>query len=89
MYDLIIFFGLFVIQIIMFAAVGVLLFGDVPEYDDIQTASLMFFQYALGTFDLTIYDKQTASRAVVGIIFSCIVLVVNMLVLMNFLIALM
>jgi hypothetical protein len=43
MYDLIIFFGLFVIQIIMFAAVGVLLFGDVPEYVDIQTTSLMFF----------------------------------------------
>ena len=43
MYDLIIFFGLFVIQIITFAAVGVLLFGDVPEYDNIQKASLMFF----------------------------------------------
>lgn len=49
----------------------------------------MFFQYALGAFDLTIYNDQTPSRAVVGIIFSCIVLIVNMLVLMNFLIALM
>ena len=89
MYDLVIFFGLFAIQIITFAAVGVLLFGDVPEYDDIISTSLMFFSYALGSFDLSIYDNQTSSRAVAGIIYSCIVLIVNMLVLMNFLIALM
>ena len=35
MQDLLIFFGLFVIQLITFAAVGVLIFGDIAEYDDI------------------------------------------------------
>ena len=89
MKDLIIFFGLFVIQIVTFAAVGILLFGDIKEFDDIQNTSLMFFQYALGLFDMTIYDGSTSSRKLIGIIYSCIVLVVNMLVLMNLLIAIM
>ena len=74
---------------ITFAAVGVLLFGDVAQYDNLETTALMFFQYALGNFDLTIYDNSTSSRRLVGIVFSCIVLLVNMLVLMNLLIALM
>ena len=49
----------------------------------------MFFQYALGLFDMRIYDSSTSSRKLIGIIYSCIVLVVNMLVLMNLLIAIM
>ena len=56
MQDLVIFFGLFVIQLITFAAVGVLIFGDIAQYDDIQTAALMFFGYACGNFDFTIYQ---------------------------------
>lgn len=49
----------------------------------------MFFQYTLGNFDLTIYDSSTDSRKLLGILYSCLVLIVNMLVLMNLLIALM
>ena len=43
MKDLVTFFGLFAIQIVTFAAVGILIFGDIPEYDNIFGTSLMFF----------------------------------------------
>jgi len=89
MKDLVIFFGLYVIQIVTFAAVGILIFGDVPDYDNIFGTSLMFFQYTLGGFDLKIYDNCTESRRMLGILYSCLVLIVNMLVLINLLIALM
>ena len=37
------FFGLFFLQIVAFSAVGVLSFGELPEYNDLTSAVIMIF----------------------------------------------
>lgn len=49
----------------------------------------MFFSYACGTFDFSIYNKYTGTRLMVGVGYSIVVLVMNLLVFINLLIALM
>jgi len=53
--DMLIFFGIFLIQIVTFASVGILLFAEVPEYDTLPEAVLYIFQSSLGQYDLAIY----------------------------------
>ncbi len=37
------FFVIFFLQIIAFASVGILIFGELPEYDDLYTSIVMIF----------------------------------------------
>ena len=46
--DMIIFFGLFIIELIMFASIGILIFPEIPEYDNIFSAILYILSASLG-----------------------------------------
>jgi hypothetical protein len=83
------FFGLFFLQIVAFSAVGVLSFGEIHEYNDLPSAVIMIFQTAMGNWDFTIYDVLSEERRVIGIIFHFILICVNLLLLLNLMIALM
>ena len=89
MKDLITFFMLFTIQLIAFSCVGILCFGSIPEYDNLQDAFIMFFQTSLGEWDFEIYDKLGDGKKYFGIVFHVIVICVNMLLLLNLVIAIM
>ena len=83
------FFGLFFLQIVSFSAVGVLTFGEIPEYKDLTSATIMIFKTSMGIWDLTIYDVLDEERRYVGILFHVLLICVNLLLLLNLLIALM
>jgi hypothetical protein len=83
------FFGLFFLQIVSFSAVGVLIFGEISEYNNLTSATIMIFQTSMGMWDLTMYDVLEEKRRYVGILFHVLLICVNLLLLLNLLIALM
>ena len=87
--DMITFFVIFFLQITAFACVGVLIFGEIPEYDDLYTAIVMIFQTAMGAWDLTVYDVLSDDRKYIGVLFHILLICVNLLLLLNLMIALM
>ena len=91
MKDLMIFFVLFVIELIAFACVGILSFGNLKEYTDLNTTLVMFFESSLGNWDFSIYEDESMSlgKKWYGILFHMTVLLVNMLLLLNLVIAIM
>ena len=92
MKDLTIFFVLFMIELVAFACVGILSFGNIKEYNDLWTTLVMFFESSLGNWDFGIYDsdpKMTLAKKWYGILFHITVLLVNMLLLLNLVIAIM
>ena len=56
MKDLVVFFAIWVIQLIAFSCVAMLCFGGIKEYDNLHNALLIFFLSALGEWDFSIYD---------------------------------
>jgi hypothetical protein len=48
LYDMATFFCIFFLQITAFACVGVLTFGEIPEYNSLYTSIVMIFQTAMG-----------------------------------------
>ena len=89
MKDLITFFLLFAIQLIAFTCVGILTFGSVPEYYTIQDALIMLIQTAFGEFDIEIYNDLGEGKKYFGQIFHLIVIIVNILLMLNLVIAIM
>ena len=92
MKDLTIFFVLFGIELVAFSCVGILSFGNLPEYQTLQGTLVMFFESALGNWDFSIYDEEvigSAAKHWYAIIFHIVVLLVNMLLLLNLVIAIM
>ena len=59
--DLLIFFVLFAIELVAFACVGILSFGNLKEYSDLNTTLVMFYESALGNWDFSIYDDGKMS----------------------------
>ena len=49
--DMSVFFVLILIELIAFACVGILSFGNLPAYDSLSDALLMFGESALGAWD--------------------------------------
>lgn len=88
-FDMLIFFGIFTIQIVTFASVGILLFGEVDNFNNLESACLYIFTSSMGSFDFTIYDNMSESRYKVAILFQVIVLCMNLILLLNLLIAIM
>ena len=81
-----IFLVLWVIQLFIFACVGVLIFGELPEYKNFIDVLIMLFQSALGQWDLSIYEKFSMGRHF-GEFFHLIVIILNMVLLINLVIA--
>lgn len=88
MADMMIFFGLFVIQLIAFGCVAILTFGQVKAYENLYTATVVLFQTACGTWSLDIYEPL-GERENIGIVFHMAMISMNMLLILNLLIAIM
>jgi len=90
MKDMSVFFVLFLIELVAFACVGILSFGNLKEYDNLAVALVMFFESSLGQFDMKIYDNAGSdAKRWFGVVFHITVLIVNMLLLLNLVIAIM
>ena len=88
--DLTIFFVLFSIELIAFSCIGLLSFGALPEYRDITSTLIMMLETSMGAWDLTIYDSVTPpEKRALGKVFHLFVMCVNMLLLLNLIIAIM
>ena len=83
------FFLLFSIELIAFTCVGVLTFGSLPEYYNIQDALVMLILTSFGSFDLSIYDDLGGGKKYFGQIFHLLVIIVNLLLMLNLVIAIM
>ena len=88
--DLFIFFVLFGIELVAFACIGILAFGELHEYESLPQTLVMFIESSMGNFDFTIYDESASEeKKWQGIIFHIIVTIVNMLLMLNLVIAIM
>jgi hypothetical protein len=77
----------------MFSAVATLMFGDVPQFATNSDTFVYFFQSSLGNMDFTQFDTDGITSPVsiyterVGYIYYSIFLLSNMVLLLNFVIA--
>jgi hypothetical protein len=53
--DLMVFLGLFIVQIIAFTSMGILLFGMLKEFSTFYIVGLLIFDFSMGNWDLTIF----------------------------------
>lgn len=86
--DMAIFFCLFIIQLLAFGCVAILIFVQVDEYTDLFTSIITLFRTAVGDWDLSMYSAMK-ERETLGIIFHVVMISVNMLLILNLLIAIM
>jgi hypothetical protein len=84
--ELFIFLVLWVIQLFIFACIGILVFGSLPQYKSFPKVLILLFQSSLGIWDLTIYDDFFLGKYV-GQVFHLIVILINMVLLINLVIA--
>ena len=89
MRDLMTFFFLFSIQLIAFSCVGILTFGSLDAYSTLEGTLFMFLETAFGNWNLSIYDELSGGKKYFGIIFHLVAIVINLLLLLNLIIAIM
>jgi hypothetical protein len=77
---------LWIIQLFIFACIGYLIFGEIEEYRDLPNTLVLLLQASMGSWDFTIYDDLSIGR-MWGILFIVIVIIINMIMLLNFVIA--
>ena len=89
MQDLVTFFMLFTLQLIAFSCVGILAFGMLKPYETVWDAFILFFATSMGDFDLGMYDEMGPTKKYYGIAFHVIVILCNLLLMLNLVIAIM
>lgn len=89
MKDLITFFQLFALQLMAFSCVAILAFGMVKDFSTIHDAFIVYFQSAMGSWNFTIYEVMGEDKKYYGITFHCVVILCNLLLLLNLVIAIM
>lgn len=86
MRELMIFLVLWGIQLFIFSCIGILIFSSVPEYEGFMNVLILFFQSALGIWDFSIYNNFNLG-AQFGQGFHLVFIVLNMVLLVNLIIA--
>jgi len=86
MKDIIIFSGLWGIQMVFFACIGILMFGELPVYESFYDTMVMLFESAIGSWDFSIYDDLSIGK-IYGEIYHIIYLMVNLILFLNLVIA--
>ena len=86
---MVIFFGIWVLTIITLASIGMLIFSEIKAFDNLEDASLVIFNTALGSFNFGMFDELEEQRKDIGYLYYIIVLCSNLLILVNLLIAIM
>jgi hypothetical protein len=87
--DLSTFLVLLLIELAAFSCVGVLCFGMLTEYNNIVTTLIMFFQSSMGEWTYEIYDPLGDQMKYFGIMFHIVVVIANMILMLNLIIAIM
>lgn len=86
MWDITIFMILFGIILIIYSAIGTLMFYAVPQYSDFWTSLVTLFGSALGNFDLTILNEQNKGQFM-GEIYLISFMILSYILVLNLLIA--
>lgn len=92
-YDLVIFMFLWVVILLTFTCVSNLIFGDLPSFQNFFSSLQIFFEAALGSWDANvyrgndIYGEPLTELRIIGLVFNMIFLLINMVLLLNFVIA--
>jgi hypothetical protein len=84
--DLATFSILWIIQLFIFACIGFLIFGELPEYHGLTDTVILLLQTSLGSWDFNIYNELEIGSTF-GIIFHVIVIIMNLILLLNLVIA--
>lgn len=84
--DLGTFMVLWTIQLFIFGCVGILVFGELPEYAQFYHTLVVLFEASLGQWDMGIYDNLKLGRHV-GVVYHLCVVILNMILLLNLVIA--
>ena len=85
--DIGVFLVLYLIVLVMFASVGLLLFPDVEQFETFYNAMFYLFDSSLGNFDRDIYESSLSKEKEWGHGFHAVFLIVNLVLLLNLLIA--
>ena len=85
--DVIIFMLLFTAIFLIFASVGFLIFQDLNQFLSPTQTLIALFSACLGNFDYSIFDSTTKVPPMVGYIYMTLFLILTMIMLLNFLIA--
>lgn len=85
--DILIFLLMYVSIFFIFIGSSALLFQELPEFKNVGEASKTLFASSLGGFNYSIFDDMQDLSPTVGYVFLTIFLIFTMIMLMNFLIA--
>lgn len=83
--ELVRFLTIWAIEILMFSVVGRLAFSDIPSFNSLGNVIIMFFESCIGSWNIEIYnDSKNPS---LGYIYHGVFLVLNLILMFNFVIA--
>ena len=75
------------VSLTMFASVGLVLFPDVTQFKSYRNALHYLFEASLGNFDSSIFESMATKDPFYGYSFQNLFLVINLVLLLNLLIA--
>ena len=84
--DLLIFSVLWIIQLLIFACIGTLVFAELPEFDNFYDTIVLLLETSMGEWDLSIYENLSLGYTT-GQIFHLSVLILNLILFLNLVIA--
>ena len=88
------FLTIWVIVLIMFSCVGILAFGQLENFQELETVFIYFFESSLGQWDMTVYENENEVEGedltviiAIGKYYQIFFLLVNLILMLNFVIA--
>ena len=88
------FLTIWIIVLIMFSCVAILAFGQLENFQDIETVFIYFFESSLGQWDMTVFENETLNEGEdlsviiqIGKYYQILFLLVNLILMLNFVIA--
>jgi hypothetical protein len=84
--DIMLFMVLFIVQLIVFATIGNILFIEIDEYRDLYTSCKTLFDASLGNYSFALLENNGKGE-VVGDAFLFVFIILNAILLLNLLIA--
>ena len=87
--DLAKFLVIYSLVLVVFSCTGYMIFIELDSFKDKTNSLFTMFYCSIGSFDLKIFDKTQFIKPVYGMVFFIIYLTTTLIILLNFLIALM
>jgi len=80
---------LYLLELFTFSCIATLTMNDNPSFDNLFESMRTYLTSSLGTFDLEMYDKYDGFKGYFGLVLHILVLFINMILIINLLIAIM